>query len=88
MIPGYSPERRNELEVEAKGGRPDGGGVSPQGWDIQFTQYATVSKPLALTFLGLAPSEKQNPQILENLESAYELEEALDAITVRVKQAL
>ncbi len=48
----------------------------------------TVSKPLPLSCLGLALSEKQIPQIVESLESGYELKEALETIAVRVKQAL
>jgi hypothetical protein len=43
-------------------------------------------KLLALSCLGLALSEKQIPQIVENLESGYELKEALEPVAVRVKQ--
>jgi len=46
-----------------------------------------VSKSLELTHLGFS-SEKQNPQIVENLKSGYERKGALDVIAVRLKQAL
>ena len=48
----------------------------------------TVTKPLALTRLGLPLSEKQIPQVVENLESGDKSREALETGTLRVKQAL
>jgi hypothetical protein len=47
-----------------------------------------VTKPLALRELGKASSEKQIPQVVENLESGCNQKEALETNTLRVKQAL
>ncbi len=54
---------------------------------LYLDRVKTLSKRLALTSPGFAPSEKQNPQIVENLESEWELREILEAIAVRVMQA-
>jgi hypothetical protein len=45
-------------------------------------------KPFSLIFLGLALSEKQISQMVENPQSGCHSKEALDAIELRVKQAL
>jgi len=47
-----------------------------------------VTKPVALTALGKALSEKQIPQVVENLESGDKSREALETVALRVKQAL
>jgi hypothetical protein len=47
-----------------------------------------VTKPLVLSRLGLSLSEKQIPQVVENLESGDESKEALGTVPLRVKQAL
>ena len=48
----------------------------------------TVTKPLVLSRLGLPLSEKQIPQVVENLESGDDSKEALETVPLRVKQAL
>ena len=48
----------------------------------------TVTKPIALTALGKALSEKQIPQVVENPESGVKSREALEPVALRVKQAL
>jgi hypothetical protein len=47
-----------------------------------------VTKPFTLIGLGKASSEKQIPQVVENLESGDKSREALETGTLRVKQAL
>jgi hypothetical protein len=47
----------------------------------------TVTKPLALSALGLALSEKQIPQVVENLESGGKSIEALERVAMRPTQA-
>jgi hypothetical protein len=46
----------------------------------------TMSKPLALSCLGLALSEKQIPQVVENLESGGKPIEALERVAMRPRQ--
>jgi hypothetical protein len=46
----------------------------------------TVTKPLALRLLGLALSEKQIPQVVENPESGGKPIEALETATLRPRQ--
>jgi hypothetical protein len=46
----------------------------------------TVTKPLALSGLGLALSEKQIPQVVENLESGGKSIEALERVATRPRQ--
>jgi len=58
------------------------------GLALPVDRGKTVTKPFAVSGLGLLLSEKQIPQVVENLESGYESREALDPITLRVKQAL
>jgi hypothetical protein len=48
----------------------------------------TVTKPLQLSPLGLALSDKQIPQVVEKFESGDKLMEALEPAVLRVKQAL
>ena len=48
----------------------------------------TVTKSVLLTALGKASSEKQIPQVVENLESGANQKEALEPVGLRVKQAL
>jgi hypothetical protein len=48
----------------------------------------TVTKPLVLNGLGLPSSEKQVPQIVENLASGGKPREALETAAVLVRQAL
>jgi len=48
----------------------------------------TVTEPFTLIVLGNASSEKQIPQVVENLESGDKSKEALETGTLRVKQAL
>ena len=48
----------------------------------------TVTKPLALRRLGLALSEKQIPQVVENLRSGCEPKEALERVAVLRRQML
>jgi hypothetical protein len=45
-----------------------------------------VTKPLALSTLGLPLSEKQIPQIVENLESGGKPKEALETVAMRPRQ--
>jgi hypothetical protein len=47
-----------------------------------------VTKRFTLRGLGLLLSEKQIPQVVENLESGDKSREALETGTLRVKQAL
>ena len=46
----------------------------------------TVTKPLTLSGLGLSLSEKQIPQVVENLESGGKPKEALEAVALRPRQ--
>jgi hypothetical protein len=46
----------------------------------------TVTKPLSLSRLGLPLSEKQIPQVVENLESGGEPKEALERAAMRPRQ--
>ena len=46
----------------------------------------TVTKPHVLKWLGLALSEKQIPQVVENLESGGEPKEALETAAMRPRQ--
>lgn len=48
----------------------------------------TVTKPFVLDGLGLSLSEKQIPQVVENLGSGDKSREALEIVALRVKQAL
>jgi hypothetical protein len=48
----------------------------------------TVAKPLVLSGLGLPSSEKQIPQVVENLDSGGKPREALETAAVLVRQAL
>jgi hypothetical protein len=48
----------------------------------------TVTKHFALSCLGLPLSEKQIPQIVENLESGNESVETWERVSVLVRQAL
>ena len=48
----------------------------------------TVTKPFVLSRLELPLSEKQIPQVVENLRSGGKSREALEMVTLRVKQAL
>jgi hypothetical protein len=48
----------------------------------------TVTKPLGLKGLGLPLSEKQIPQVVENLNSGRKPREALETAAVLVRQAL
>jgi hypothetical protein len=45
-----------------------------------------VAKPLALSRLGLPLSEKQIPQVVENLESGGKQKEALEETVMRPRQ--
>jgi hypothetical protein len=47
-----------------------------------------VTKPFVLDALGLSSSEKQIPQVVENLESGGKPREAWEAVVVLVRQAL
>jgi hypothetical protein len=47
-----------------------------------------VTKPFALSGLGLLLSEKQIPQVVENLESGDKSGEALETVALLVRQAL
>ena len=46
----------------------------------------TVTKPFALSRLGLPLSEKQIPQVVENLESGGKPKEALETVALRPRQ--
>ena len=46
----------------------------------------TVTKPLALSRLGLPLSEKQIPQVVENLENGDKPKEALEWAAMRPRQ--
>jgi hypothetical protein len=48
----------------------------------------TVTKPFVLDGLGLSLSEKQIPQVVENLGSGDKPRGALEMVALRVKQAL
>jgi hypothetical protein len=45
-----------------------------------------VTKPLALSPLGLPLSEKQIPQVVENIESGWKSRQALERADVRPRQ--
>jgi hypothetical protein len=47
-----------------------------------------VTKPLLLKPLGLPFSEKQTPQVVENIENGWNSKEALEQAVMRLKQAL
>jgi hypothetical protein len=47
-----------------------------------------VAKPFELSCPGLALSDKQIPQIVENPESGDKPKEALETVALRVKPAL
>jgi hypothetical protein len=47
-----------------------------------------VTKPPSLNLLGLASSEKQIPQVIQNTESGDKAKEALERVVLRVNQAL
>ena len=53
---------------------------------IRFDRLKTVSKPGALERLGLASSEKQIPQITENIKKCGELREPLEPDGMRPRQ--
>jgi hypothetical protein len=46
----------------------------------------TVTKPFTLSRLGLLLSEKQIPQVVENLESGDKPKEALETVGLRPRQ--
>jgi hypothetical protein len=48
----------------------------------------TVTKPITLRRLGLLLSEKQIPQVIENLESGGESKEPLETVALRPRQVL
>jgi hypothetical protein len=60
-------------------------------WDargLSVDRGKTLTKPIVLTVLGKASSEKQIPQVVENLENGINQKEALEPVAMRVKQAL
>jgi hypothetical protein len=59
--------------------------VSTEGF-IPDDRGKTVTKPLALSRLGLLLSEKQIPQVVENLESGVKRKEALERTIMRPRQ--
>jgi hypothetical protein len=59
--------------------------VSTEGF-IPDDRGKTVTKPLALSRLGLLLSEKQIPQVVENLESGVKRKEALERAIMRPRQ--
>jgi hypothetical protein len=71
------------------------GGFTP-GWSdtdlnrnvVGADRGKTVTKPFVLDGLGLSLSEKQIPQVVENLRSGDKSREALEMVALRVKQAL
>ena len=58
--------------------RPNGG--------VETDRGKTVTKPLPLSRLGLPSSEKQIPQVVENLESGGKSIEALETAALRPRQ--
>ena len=56
--------------------------------ELPVDRGKTVTKPIMLRALGKASSEKQIPQVVENLESGDKSREALETSALRVKQAL
>jgi hypothetical protein len=64
------------------------GNGSPGSDIVSRDRGKTVTKPLALSRLGLPLSEKQIPQVVENLESGDESREALETVALLVRQAL
>ena len=62
--------------------------------DLVFGHYGradrgkTVTKPFVLNGLGLPLSEKQIPQVVENLDSGGKPREAVETVGVLVRQAL
>ena len=58
------------------------GGVALRRWArcgcVETDRGKTVTKPFALSLLGLPLSEKQIPQVVENLESGGKSREALE----------
>ena len=55
---------------------------------VRLDRGRTVTKPVALRELEKASSEKQIPQVVENLESGGNQKKSLEPVTLRVKQAL
>ena len=60
------------------------------GWPTWLVHHRgkTVTKPLPLSLLGLPLSEKQIPQVVENLESGGKPKEALERVAMRPRQVL
>ena len=60
------------------------------GWPTWLVHHRgkTVTKPLPLSRLGLPLSEKQIPQVVENLESGGKPKEALERVAMRPRQVL
>ena len=58
------------------------------GWPTWLVHHRgkTVTKPLPLSRLGLPLSEKQIPQVVENLESGGKPKEALERVAMRPRQ--
>ena len=58
------------------------------GWPTWLVHHRgkTVTKPLPLSRLGLPLSEKQIPQVVENLESGGKPNEALERVAMRPRQ--
>jgi hypothetical protein len=54
--------------------------------NIRADRGKTVTKPNALSRLGLPLSEKQIPQVVENLESGDKPREALETAALRPRQ--
>jgi hypothetical protein len=63
----------------------DGAGDGAQD-NVERDRGKTVTKPAALTRLGLPLSEKQIPQVVENLESGGKPKEALERAIMRPRQ--
>jgi hypothetical protein len=53
---------------------------------LRVDRGKTVTKPLPLSRLGLPLSEKQIPQVVENLESGGKPIEALERVAMRPRQ--
>jgi hypothetical protein len=53
---------------------------------VRLDRGRTVTKPVALRELEKASSEKQIPQVVENLESGANQKKSLEPVTLRVKE--
>jgi hypothetical protein len=69
----------------AEGQRAGEAVTRPDARGLGIDRGKTVTKPIMLRTLGKASSEKQIPQVVENLGSGEKSREALETVALRVK---